>query len=55
MAVVVDQSGLHQVDLRYEPAAFRLGLFLSLFFVTFLGFGAWRWVVREKLKNFISK
>jgi hypothetical protein len=43
MAVVVDQSGLHQVDFRYEPTAFRLGLFLSLFFVTFLGFMGWRY------------
>jgi hypothetical protein len=40
MAVVVDQSGLHRVDFRYEPVSFRLGLFLSLFFVTFLGM-AW--------------
>ncbi|HVM31983.1 MAG TPA: hypothetical protein VMU88_02545, partial [bacterium] len=39
MGLVVDRAGLHQVDLRYEPAAFRLGLFLSLIFVTFLALG----------------
>lgn len=30
MAVPVKDAGLHRVAFRYEPAAFRLGLFLSL-------------------------
>ncbi|MGH7739145.1 MAG: YfhO family protein [bacterium] len=33
MAVAVSQAGLHRVDFRYEPTAFRLGLFLTLFFL----------------------
>jgi hypothetical protein len=30
MAVPVDLGGHHQAEFRYEPACFRLGLFLSL-------------------------
>ncbi|HET9870543.1 MAG TPA: YfhO family protein [bacterium] len=37
MAVVVPQPGLHRVDFRYEPTAFRLGLFVSLLSVVLLG------------------
>lgn len=40
MAVPVDKEGIRRIDFRYEPVAFRLGLFLSLIgVVAFLG--AW--------------
>jgi len=39
MAVGIAAGGNHQLDFRYEPAAFRLGLFLSLFaLILFSGF-----------------
>ena len=38
MAVPVDTNGDHQVEFRYEPVAFRLGLFISLVFLS-LGLG----------------
>jgi hypothetical protein len=33
MAVPLPGAGEHQVDFRYEPSAFRLGLFISLIFL----------------------
>ena len=37
MAAAVPGPGSHQVDFRYEPASFRLGLFLTLLTFGFLG------------------
>jgi hypothetical protein len=38
MAVPLSRGGLHQVDFRYEPTAFRLGAFISLLSLGLLGF-----------------
>jgi hypothetical protein len=38
MAVALPESGLHQVDFRYEPTSFRLGAFISLLSLGLLGF-----------------
>jgi hypothetical protein len=37
MAVPVSQLGNHQVEFRYEPTSFRLGLFFTLLTLGFLG------------------
>ncbi|SRR5579871_1258353 len=41
MAVAVE-SGDHQVEFRYEPAIFRLGLFISLVTLVAAGLGLWK-------------
>ncbi|HTC19737.1 MAG TPA: YfhO family protein, partial [bacterium] len=33
MAVTLDAAGEHQLEFRYEPVSFRLGLFISLIFL----------------------
>jgi len=38
MAVPLAESGLHQIDFRYEPTSFRLGAFISLLSLGLLGF-----------------
>jgi hypothetical protein len=38
MAVPLSQGGRHQVDFRYEPNSFRLGVFISLLSLGLLGF-----------------
>ena len=44
MAVPLPDTGAHQVVFRYEPTAFRLGLFLTLFFLVMGAMGmAWKW------------
>jgi hypothetical protein len=57
MAVLIKETGNHQVFFRYEPASFRLGLFISLFSgaVMILGLALNRrrlyqegWIKREK-------
>ena len=45
MAVPLASAGAHQVLFRYEPLAFRLGLFLTLLFA--VG-GAAVWALRPK-------
>jgi hypothetical protein len=44
MAIPLPVGGLHQVDFRYEPNSFRLGLFISLLSLGFFCFAlsAWR-------------
>jgi hypothetical protein len=39
MAVPVGEAGLHRVEFRYEPTAFRLGLFVTLATLMLLGVG----------------
>lgn len=40
MAVPLSENGLHQIDFRYEPTSFRLGLFLTMLSLCFFLFAA---------------
>jgi hypothetical protein len=48
MAVPLSTKGQHQVDFRYEPTSFRLGLFVSILSLGFLLLSATRKGLNEK-------
>ncbi|HUO57017.1 MAG TPA: hypothetical protein VMV05_02470 [bacterium] len=52
MAVLLPEKGGHEVFFRYEPGSFRLGLFLSLLTLVFMGGGIW--LKRHEIHGLLS-
>ena len=57
MAVLLPETGAHEVFFRYEPGSFRLGMFLTLLTLMFLGGGFWfkRREITNGFLNFFPK